>query len=213
MNEPNCFGAVRWHPGGMRPELPPHLDPHLAHWLDLLDRWNRTHALTALPVAARREELLLDAAALLPFLEAVPHGGRIADLGTGMGTPAVVLALARPDLEVLAVDASAKKLAFVRQAALELPVPNLTPVHGRLEGLPSLQAHWGTAKALGSLMDLAGWWARHGRPGAPFYALKAAEGLSEPCPAGWQRLEHTYALPTRGVRTIVELRPPGEFPS
>ena len=68
MNEPNCFGAVRWHPGGMRPELPPHLDPHLAHWLDLLDRWNRTHALTALPVAARREELLLDAAALLLWL-------------------------------------------------------------------------------------------------------------------------------------------------
>ena len=190
----------------MEPRLPAALDAALGRFLDLLDRWNRTHALTGLPKGQRREELLLDAAVLLPFLEALPAGARVADLGTGMGCPAVVLALARPDLVVLAVDASTKKLAFVRQAALELPVPNLKPVLGRLEELPPLGADLGTAKALGSLGQLAGWWARHGKPDAPFLALKGTEWAQEALPAGWTALPHPYALPTRGQRAVVELR-------
>lgn len=188
------------------PQLPADLERPLARYLALLDRWNRTHALTALPAGARREELLLDAAALLPYLAGLPAGARVADLGTGMGSPAVVLALARPDLVVLAVDASAKKLAFVRQAALELPVPNLHPVHGRLEQLPPLEADLGVAKALGSLEQLAAWWARHGRPGAPFLALKGPEWDREPLPEGWSAEPHPYELPTRGHREVVALR-------
>lgn len=188
------------------PLLPADLERPLNRYLDLLDRWNRTHALTALPPAARREELLLDAAALLPFLAPLPAGARVADLGTGMGSPAVVLALARPDLTLLGVDASAKKLAFVRQVALELPVSNLLPVHGRLEQLPPLEADLGVAKALGSLDQLAGWWARHGRPGAPFLALKGPEWDREPLPGGWTAEAHPYELPTRGRRVVVVLR-------
>lgn len=192
--------------GSMEPRLPAALDAPLGRFLDLLDRWNRTHALTALSKAQRREELLLDAAVLLPFLEALPAGARVADLGTGMGCPAVVLALARPDLEILAVDASTKKLAFVWQAALELPVPNLKPIHGRLEALTPLGADLGTAKALGSLGQLAGWWDRHGKPGSPFLALKGPEWAQESLPAGWVASPHPYALPTRGQRVVVELR-------
>jgi 16S rRNA (guanine527-N7)-methyltransferase len=189
----------------MEPRLPPTLEPPLERYLALLDRWNRTHALTALAKSERREELLLDAAILLPFLEVLPPGARVADLGTGMGCPAMVLALARPDLEIQAVDASAKKLAFVRQATLELPVPNLRPIHGRLEDLAPLAADLGTAKALGSLDQLAGWWARHGRPGAPFLALKGPEWEREPLPEGWTASPASYDLPTRGRRVVVTL--------
>ena len=190
----------------MEPTLPPELARPLAHFLDLLDHWNRTHALTAVPREARAEELLLDAAALLPFLAALPAGSRVADLGTGMGCPAVVLALARPDLEVLAVDASAKKLAFVRQVGLELPIPNLRPLHGRFEDLPPLGADLGTAKALGSLTQLAGWWGRHGAAGAPFLALKGEDWAREEVPEGWTAEPHPYVLPTRGRRVVVSLR-------
>lgn len=193
--------------GGMDPRLPSPLSAPLTRYLDLLDRWNRTHALTAVPREARWEELLLDAAALLPFLEGLPGGARVVDFGTGMGCPGVVLALARPDLVVLAVDASAKKLAFVRQAALELPVPNLRPVHGRFEDLEPLEADLGTAKALGALDQLAAWWTRHGKAGAPFFALKGADWTREVVPGGWLALAHPYDLPTRGRRAVVELRP------
>jgi 16S rRNA (guanine527-N7)-methyltransferase len=198
----------------MEPHLPSALASSLGRFLVLLDRWNRTHALTALAPALRREELLVDAAALLPFLAGLPPGARVADLGTGMGSPAVVLALARPDLEVLGVDASSKKLAFLRQVALELPVPNLKAIHGRLEVLPSLEADWGTAKALGSLESLAGWWARHGRAGSPFFALKGLDWAEEAVPAGWTAQPHPYRLPTRGQRVVIELqRNPLECPA
>lgn len=196
----------------MEPRLPASLTIPLRRYLELLDRWNRTHALTALPKNQRWEELLLDAAAILPFLEPLPPGSRVADLGTGMGCPAVVLALARPDLEVLAVDAAAKKLAFVRQAALELPLPNLKVVQGRLEDLAPLEADLGTAKALGSLSQLAGWWSRHGKAGAPLLALKGSEWAGEPLPPGWTATPHPYALPTRGQRVVVALKPPVEAP-
>ena len=190
----------------MEPRLPASLSAPLGRYLELLERWNRTHALTSLSPSERREELLLDAAALLSFLEGLPPGSRVADLGTGMGCPAVVLALARPDLQVLAVDASAKKLAFVRQVALELPLPNLRPVHGRLEHLPPLEADLGTAKALGSLGQLAAWWDRHGKPGAPFLALKGPDWSGEILPPGWEATPHPYALPTRGRRVVVALK-------
>lgn len=190
----------------MEPRLPSELDAPLGRYLVLLDKWNRTHALTALPPGARREELLLDASVLLPFLADLPSGARVVDLGTGMGCPAVVLALVRPDLEVIGVDASAKKLAFLRQVALELPLPNLKAVHGRFERLPPLEADWGTAKALAALPDLAAWWGRHGRPGAPFFALKGPDWEGESIPEGWAATPHPYALPTRGRRVMVELR-------
>jgi len=190
----------------MEPRLPSDLAGPLGRFLVLLDRWNRTHALTALPPGQRREELLVDAAALLPFLAGLPAGARVADLGTGMGSPAVVLALARPDLEVIGVDASLKKLAFLRQVAMELPIPNLKAVHGRLETLPPLEADWGTAKALGPLGPLVDWWARHGRTGSPFFALKGLDWAEERVPEGWIAKPHPYRLPTRGQRVVVELR-------
>ncbi|WLT32657.1 16S rRNA (guanine(527)-N(7))-methyltransferase RsmG [Geothrix sp. PMB-07] len=190
----------------MEPRLPSDIQPALGRYLVLLDKWNRTHALTALPPGIRREELLQDASALLPFLAPLPAGARVVDFGTGMGSPAVVLALARPDLEILGVDASSKKMAFLRQVAMELPVPNLKAIHGRLEDLEPLQAHWGTAKALAPLGTLVGWWGRHGGPDAPFFALKGPDWADEPLPGGWLATPHPYVLPTRGHRVVVEVR-------
>lgn len=188
--------------------VPSHLKPALGQYLVLLDRWNRTHALTSLPPGERREELLEDAAPLLPFLDALPSGARVIDLGTGMGCPAVVLALARPDLEVIGVDAVSKKMAFLRQVALELGLPNLKAVHGRFEALAPLAGDLGVAKALAPIAQLLGWWSRHGKPGRPFLALKGPSWDTEPRPTGWTCTPHPYRLPTRGDRVVLELLPP-----
>ncbi|BDU78428.1 16S rRNA (guanine(527)-N(7))-methyltransferase RsmG [Mesoterricola sediminis] len=188
----------------MEPTLPSRLAAPVEAYLALLDRWNRTHALTSLEPEARFEELILDSAVLLPFLDRVPKGAAVVDFGTGMGIPAVVLALARPDLTVHAVDKAHKKIAFVRQVALELGLTNLRPSVGRAEALPPLGAALGVAKAVGTLELLLGWWQRHGLSGAPFLALKAG---AEVPPAGWTAVSHPYHLPTRGDRQVVELRP------
>jgi 16S rRNA (guanine527-N7)-methyltransferase len=191
----------------MPPTLP---DPALTacqHFLELLDHWNRTHALTALPEAARFEELILDSWVLVPHLADLTAGARVLDFGSGMGIPAVVLAIARPDLEVIALDKSKKKMAFVRQVALELRLPGLRPLAARAEEVPALEASLGVAKAVGSLRLLTAWWERHGRPGAPLLALKSEgwshEELPEP---DWMLVPLPYRLPTRGDGVVLELR-------
>jgi 16S rRNA (guanine(527)-N(7))-methyltransferase RsmG len=176
-------------------------------FLGLLDRWNQTHALTALPEEARFEELILDSWALVPYLADLPPGSRVVDFGSGMGIPATVLAIARPDLEILALDKSRKKMAFVRQVALELGLPSLKPLAARAEELPPLGAVLGVAKAVGSPALLAGWWERHGQVGAPLFALKGESWDQEPLPGdGWTLRPHSYCLPRRGDRVVLEIR-------
>ncbi len=195
--------AYRVHPV---PRLPSALAAFSLAFLELLDKWNRVHSLTALPPGQREEELVLDSVALLPWLEAVPAGGRVVDFGTGMGIPALVLAAARPEVEVIAVDKSLKKMAFVRQAAAELCLPNLRAMPGRVERMPPLGASLGTAKAVGPLGMLLEWWGRHAAPGASFLALKGP-GWEEEAPVpGWDLQPHPYHLPSRGERVVVEAR-------
>lgn len=194
----------------MEPTIPSPILATAQRFLDLLDRWNTTHALTALPTPSRWEELIQDACALLPHLKCLPTGARLVDFGTGMGIPAAVLAMARPDLDIRAVDKSRKKIAFVRQVALELNLANLTPISGRTEDLPPLEAAAGTAKAVGDLELLTQWWTRHSTPGAPLLLLKGEGWRSEPLPPGWQVEAFPYRLPTRGNRFILRLvRKPG----
>jgi len=199
-----CRAAAAGYFGQMEAQLPDWTLQPIAHYLDLLDRWSRTHALTSLEIDQRQEELILDSAALLPFLLPLPARSRVVDFGTGMGIPAVLIALARPDLEVVALDKSNKKISFVRQAAMELKLANLVPLAGRAEAIAPLQARAGVAKAVGTLDLLGGWWRRHGLPGAPFWALKGPEGSGE-APQGFGLRTHPYQLPTRGQRTVVEL--------
>jgi 16S rRNA (guanine527-N7)-methyltransferase len=193
----------------LNPALPDSLQPFSRGFLTLLDRWNQRHALTALAPGQRKEELLLDSTVLLPWLAGLAAGTRVADFGTGMGIPALLLAAARPDLQVLAVDRSKKKLAFVRQAALELGLANVEIVAGEAERLPPLGAALGVAKAVGSLALLLGWWERHGLPGAPFLALKGSAGGEDFPPPGWELRQHAYRLPTRGARVLLEARKSG----
>jgi 16S rRNA (guanine527-N7)-methyltransferase len=194
----------------MEPLVPQRIEELAPRFLDLLDRWNATHALTALPPEARWEELIQDACALLPHLAPLPPGSRVLDLGTGMGIPAAVLAMARPDLQIHALDKSRKKIAFVRQAVMELGLGNLFPVVGRAEEVPPLHADLGTAKAVGSPALLSGWWDRHGKPMAPLLLLKGEDWRSEPFPVGWSGKTFPYRLPLRGERVILQLkREPG----
>jgi 16S rRNA (guanine527-N7)-methyltransferase len=174
-------------------------------FLQVLNRWNSVHSLTALPPEERFESLLLDSAALLPHLDSVSPGSLVADFGTGMGIPAVVIAAYRPDLCVAAIDRSQKKTAFVRQAALELKLGNLRAICGPAESIPPLNAHVGTAKAVGALDLLLGWWQRHSIPGAPFFAFKGPNWHASEIKAGWSHELFPYRLPNFGERVIVKL--------
>lgn len=132
--------------------LPADAQPKMLRFLDLLAHWNRVYNLTAvrdpLDMVTRH---LLDSLSALPYL----HGRRVLDLGTGAGLPGIPLALARPDLDFTLLDGNAKKIRFVTQACLEIPVPNAHPVHARAEKYaPAEKFDTLITRAVGSLADL-----------------------------------------------------------
>ena len=65
--------------------------------------------------------------------EHIPVGARVLDIGCGPGFPSVPLAIARPDLSITALDSTAKKIAFVNEAAKKIGLTNLIGISGRAE--------------------------------------------------------------------------------
>ena len=63
----------------------------------------------------------------------IPRGARVLDLGCGPGFPSIPLAITRPDLTIIALDSTSKKIDFLSAAASRLKLTNLTAVHGRAE--------------------------------------------------------------------------------
>jgi len=145
-------------------------------------RWNRTHNLTAITDPAEvREKHLVDSLTLLPLLDA-PR--RLLDLGSGGGFPGLPLKIARPAMDVVSVDAVAKKIAFQRHVARTLQLRGFSAIHGRAETLsktPDCVEGFDvvTARALGSLPLLARLAAPCLAPGGRLVAMKGAEGAAE----------------------------------
>jgi len=105
----------------------------LLAYLALLDKWNHTHNLTAIREPERMiTHHLLDSLAVLPHLPSRP-GLRLIDIGSGGGLPGIPLAIVRPDWRLTLLDSNFKKATFLRQAAIELPLPNVEVVAERVE--------------------------------------------------------------------------------
>ncbi len=98
-------------------DLPAPARRDLLAYLGLLARWNRSYNLTAVREPAQMlVRHVLDSLAILPHL----HARRLADVGAGPGLPGLVLAIARPDLEVLSIDSNGKMARFQREALRQL---------------------------------------------------------------------------------------------
>ncbi|HEY5309112.1 MAG TPA: 16S rRNA (guanine(527)-N(7))-methyltransferase RsmG, partial [Casimicrobiaceae bacterium] len=105
----------------------------LCDYVALLDKWNRTHNLTAIRDPAQMiTHHLLDSLAVLPYLPA-DRGVRAIDVGSGGGLPGAPLAIARPDVHMTLLDSNRKKTAFLEQAAIELPLANVEVIDSRVE--------------------------------------------------------------------------------
>lgn len=111
-------------------DLPAATQGKLIAYLALLQKWNKTFSLTALrdPALAVSHHLL-DSLAILPFV----GDGPLLDVGSGGGQPGIPLAIVRPALRITLLDSNSKKTAFLRQAAIELDLPNLAVHCGRVE--------------------------------------------------------------------------------
>jgi 16S rRNA (guanine527-N7)-methyltransferase len=162
----------------------------LMAYLDLLQKWGKVYNLTA--VREPGEMLthhLLDSLAVVPAVQrqrvewkarqdrqVCQEGGvarpfKVLDVGSGAGLPGVVLAVTLPEIQVVCVDAVAKKTAFIQQAALALKLTNLKARHARVETLTD-PFEVVTSRAFASLTDFTQWTRQALAPEGVWMAMK-----------------------------------------
>lgn len=115
--------------------------------------------------------------------EHIPSGSRVIDVGCGGGFPTFPLAIARPDLQITALDATEKKINFVRSAASELGLRNITAISGRAEDLAKGEMRESfdvaTARAVAALPILTELCMPFVKVGGKFAAMKALRADTE----------------------------------
>ena len=136
------------------------LDPLEAYYR-LLAHWNQTINLTALPLDPPTDEafdrLLVEPLAAAPHLTGGGSGVRHVsdpkdpaawfDLGSGGGSPAIPLLIARPALQLTMIESKSRKAAFLREAVRELGFAgSAVVVDERFEDVASRPAHRQTAE-------------------------------------------------------------------
>ena len=171
--------------------LPAGAQQRLLAYLDLLQKWNRVHNLTAVRQAPRMVSLHL-----LDCLAAAPHvaAATMLDVGSGAGLPGIPLALALPDSRVTLLDSNHKKAAFLRQAVTQLQLTNAEVVCERVESwAPPAPFDVVISRALSDLAELVALAGRHLAERGRLVAMKGVHPHEEiaQLPQNWQVLQVT----------------------
>ena len=128
----------------------------------LLLEWNAKFNLTALtePTAIERR-LFLDALLLAPVIDrlAPDRSGRLVDIGSGAGFPAIPLAIVQPERPITLIEATGKKVSFLDHLITTLGLGQVRAIHARAEDVarqPAERAGYdlATARAVSSLPAL-----------------------------------------------------------
>jgi 16S rRNA (guanine527-N7)-methyltransferase len=184
---------------GLRLELSSSASDKLVDYVALLQKWNRVYNLTA-----QREPRDILTHHILDCLAIVPRisGTRLLDVGSGAGLPGILLSLALPRTRVTLLDSNHKKAAFLKQAAIELSLDNVSIVCDRVES-------WNTSEGFDlvvsrALTDLPEFVRLAGRLVGLGGALAAMKGIYPHeelalLPAGW-RVKEAIALKVPGLR-------------
>jgi 16S rRNA (guanine527-N7)-methyltransferase len=113
--------------------LPDNKITEFCAFADELRKWNRKINLTAIrDDEGVAEKHFLDSLALL---KVIMSQGRLLDIGSGAGFPAIPLKIAMDNLDVLSVDSVEKKIFFQRHIARIIGLKGFEAVHARAEEL------------------------------------------------------------------------------
>lgn len=183
----------------LRLKLSPQAQQRLLDYLALLRKWNKVYNLTALrePQKMVRHHLL-DSLVVVPHIEAQ----RILDVGSGAGLPGIPLAIARDDWRVTLLDSSHKKAAFLKQAAIELKLSNVTVCCERVEAwLPEQKFELIISRAFSDLAEFVTLSKHLLHEGGKFAAMKGVYPHEEiaQLPSGY-RLERVIPLKIPGLK-------------
>lgn len=118
-----------------------------------LKKWNRAYNLTALK---KDEDIIIkhffDS---LLYLKVIPEGlWNICDIGSGAGFPGIPMAIARPELNIVLIEPSRKKTAFLRHMKRTLMLNNVEVLENRVEDIKNMLFDIAVTRALFSIRDL-----------------------------------------------------------
>jgi 16S rRNA (guanine527-N7)-methyltransferase len=149
----------------------------LLQHLEILEKWNKVHNLSAIRDAARAVSAhTLDSLAVVPYLS----GSRLLDAGSGAGFPGIPIAVARPDIEVQLLDSNHKKHAFLKQALIELGLKNASAVCERVESWrPAKPFDFIVSRALGGIAEVVALTEHLLAPGGVIAAMKGVHPFEE----------------------------------
>jgi len=189
----------------------------LARYLDLLLAANQRMNLTRITDRLAAElQHVGDALTLLPFLPKAEF--RLVDVGTGGGVPGIPLAIARPDAHVMLVESTKKKAAFLKDAAAQLGLENLSVSEWRAAQVGRSNSREtfdvATARAVATLDWLAEWCLPLVKRGGKLLAMKGERAAEELLAArkaikwlgGGEPVVHPIQLPGTEHRVGVEIR-------
>jgi 16S rRNA (guanine527-N7)-methyltransferase len=128
----------------------PALVAKLAAYGDLVRQYSSTLDLSSPKVLDDFATAIARALTYAPYL---PAGARLLDIGTGVGLPAIPLALARPDLTVVLCEVRQRRAAFLERAVGLLGLGQVTVFAKDVRHYRG-QADVVTAQAVGSLASV-----------------------------------------------------------
>ena len=116
----------------------------------------------------------------LPVTQLLPNGASLFDIGSGAGLPGIVIALARPDLQVTLIEPLERRVEFLNEAVAaipDLPFP-IQVLRGRAQDVKK-SADFVTARAVAPLEKLKKMRWHMVKTGGSLLAMKGESAASE----------------------------------
>jgi len=183
-------------------------------YLEGLINWNQKFNLTAI---TGREQIeirhFLDSLSVLQAEEThqvlSSPGARAIDIGSGAGFPGIPLAIVYPQAQITLLDATGKKVTFLKHIAQRLCLEGVTAIHGRAEDLahdPAYREQYdlALARAVAELPVVVEYALPFCRGGGYLVAQRGSDGSAEA-----QAAQRAIALLGGEMRRIVPVRVPG----
>ena len=116
----------------------------------------------------------------LPVTQLLPKGASLFDIGSGAGLPGIVIALARPDLQVTLIEPLERRVEFLNEAVAAIPdLPfSIQVLRGRAQDVKK-SADFVTARAVAPLEKLKKMSWHMVKTGGSLLAMKGESAASE----------------------------------
>lgn len=125
--------------------LPAQFLPRVAHYKELLFKWNKIHNLTGAKNEEQIDEFIFDAIYPITFL---PPLKTAMDIGTGAGFPGMILAFGLEHTHFTLVEPLTKRFSFLQFVKADLKLTNVDVKGVRVEKLPPQSYELITSRAV-----------------------------------------------------------------